>query len=291
MNATALSFVLVAAVVHAAWNLAAKRVSGEGPRFVWSYYSVSAAAVLPFTAVAVATGQPRWTWLLTGLVTGVLHVVYGLVLQRGYREGDLSVVYPLARGTGPLLSVAVAVLVLGERPGVTGLLGAAAIVAGVFVIGTARPRDAADPVASRRAVRAGVGYGVLTGAAIAGYTVWDAYAVATLGVPPLVHFGIGCIAQSLLLAPHALQDRKRVVRLWQEHRAEVLLVGLLSPVAYLLVLYAMRLAPVSLVAPAREVSIVFGGLAAWLLLGEERAARRLVGSCVVLLGIVAIATA
>jgi len=290
VNATALSFVLVSAVVHAYWNLAAKRVGFGGVRFVWAHYSVSAIAVVPIVAVVLVLGleRPRWSWMLAGMITALLHVAYAIVLQRGYAVGDLSVVYPLARGTGPLLSVPAAVLLLGERPGWLGLLGAALIVAGVFVICASRS-NIVKPVASPQALRAGVGYGALTGAVIACYTLWDAYSVTTLDVPPLVYFGIGTIMQSLLLTPFAMNDRRQVGQLWREHRREVLIVGLLSPVAYLLVLFALRMAPVSLVAPAREVSIVLGGLAAWLVLKEANAVRRLVGSAVVLAGIVAIA--
>ncbi|MEW2505009.1 EamA family transporter [Amycolatopsis sp. CA-161197] len=287
MNTTALSFVLIAAVVHAGWNLAAKRVTFGGPRFVWLYYTVSAVVLLPVTVIAllVEPERPQWTWLLAAVVTAVLHVSYGTVLQRGYAVGDLSIVYPLARGTGPLLSVLAAVLVLHEHPGVLGLIGAFLVVAGVLVISLGGSQ------ADVKARRAGVFYGVLTGATIAAYTLWDAHSVTTLAVPPLVYFGGGALVQSVLLAPAALRDRAEVGKLWREHRKETLIVGLASPAAYLLVLYALRMAPVSLVAPARELSIVLGGLAAWFVLGERNAARRLVGSVVVLAGIVAIAVA
>ncbi|HET6709049.1 DMT family transporter [Amycolatopsis sp.] len=287
MNATALSLVLVAAVVHAAWNLAAKRVSSGGTQFVWLYYTVGAVLLLPVTVglLLVEADRPQWSWLLAAVVTSLLHIAYGVVLQRGYRVGDLSVVYPVARGTGPLLSVLAAVLVLGERPGPLGLLGAFLVVAGVLVISTGR--TAADP----RAVRAGIGYGLLTGAVIAGYTLWDAHSVTGLGVPPVVYFGLGSILQSVLLVPGALADRAEVARVWREHRREVLLVAVLSPIAYILVLFALTMAPVSLVAPARELSIVLGGLAAWLVLGEHNAVRRLAGSVIVLSGIAAIAVA
>jgi drug/metabolite transporter (DMT)-like permease len=287
VNTTALSLVLVAAFVHAAWNLAAKRVTFGGPRFVWLYYTVSAVAMAPAVAVAlvVEPERPQWSWLVAATVTAVMHIAYGIVLQRGYVVGDLSIVYPLARGTGPLLSVLAAVLVLHEHPGVWGLIGAFLVIAGVLVI------SIGGGTADRAARRAGVFYGVLTGAVIAAYTLWDAHSVTTLGVPPLVYFGGGAIGQSLLLAPTAYRGRAEVGRLWREHRKEVLIVGLLSPAAYLLVLYALRIAPVSLVAPARELSIVVGGVAAWLVLGERNAARRLAGSLVVLAGIAAIAVA
>ncbi|KFU78206.1 EamA-like transporter family protein [Amycolatopsis lurida] len=292
MNATALSFVVIAAVIHAGWNLAAKRIRRGGARFVWAYYSLSAILLVPVMAVSLAVEpqRPQWTWLFAAVVTAVFHVTYGVVLQRGYAVGDLSVVYPVARGTGPLISVLAAVVLLGERPGVLGLLGAFLVVAGVLVIGTGRApahADAADRVARRK----GLVYGLLTGLTIAAYTLWDAHSVTDLGVPPIVYFGTGAIVQSLLMTPYALKDRDEVSWLWREHKREVLVVGALSPVAYLLVLYALQIAPVSLVAPARELSIVLGGLAAWLVLGEANAVRRLAGSLVVLAGITAIAMA
>ncbi|GHF61761.1 drug/metabolite transporter (DMT)-like permease [Amycolatopsis bartoniae] len=331
MNGTALSLVLVAAVVHAGWNLAAKRVTGGGARFVFLYYTVSAVVCVPLAVVALVLEpqRPQWTWLLAAPLTAVFHVLYGVVLQRGYAVGDLSVVYPLARGSGPLLSVFTAVVLLGERPGVLGLVGAVLIVGGVLLIGTGSgggpQSDAPDsggggagrgiadgtgpdggmpdgdgdstgrstpqgtgarPGAGRR--RAGVAYGLLTGLTIAAYTLWDDHSVTALGVPPLVYFSAGALLQSVFLAPIAVRQGD-VRGLWRVHRREILLVGLLSPVAYLLVLYAMRIAPVSLVAPAREVSIVLGGFAAWLWLGEANPVRRLVGSLVVLAGIAAIA--
>ncbi|QFU92849.1 EamA family transporter [Amycolatopsis sp. YIM 10] len=286
MNVTALLLVLGAAVVHAGWNLAAKRVADGGARFVFLYYTVTAVVFAPVAAVSLlfADERPQWTWLLAAAGTAVLHVAYGIVLQRGYAVGDLSVVYPLARGSGPLLSVLAAVLVLGERPGWLGLLGAFLVVAGVLVIGSGGA--GADP----KQRRAGIFYGLLTGAAIAGYTLWDAHSVTSLAVPPLVYFSLGAVLQSALLAPYALRGAA-TGELWRRHRREVLLVGVFSPVAYLLVLFAMRLAPVSLVAPARELSIVLGGLAGWLVLGEADPVRRVLGSCVVLAGITAIAVA
>lgn len=110
-------------------------------------------------------------------------------------------------------------------------------------------------------------------------------------MPPIVYLGLGTLIQSAMLLPSARAGRSEVTRLWREQRREVLIVGLLSPVAYILVLFALTMAPVSLVAPARELSIVLGGLAAWLVLGERDAVRRLAGSVIVLSGIVAIAAA
>jgi len=104
VNGLALSLVLAAAALHAIWNLAAKRVERGGARFVFLYYTVSAAVFGPAAIVLLVPEpqRPQWTWLLAALVTAVLHVAYGTILQRGYAAGDLSLVYPLARGTGPV---------------------------------------------------------------------------------------------------------------------------------------------------------------------------------------------
>ncbi|WP_433472607.1 EamA family transporter [Spirillospora sp. CA-142024] len=291
MNSLALSLVLLAAVAHAIWNFSAKQVGRGGAPFVFLYYTVSAVVFAPAAVVflvAVEPRPPQWNWLLAALVTAALHVMYGITLQRGYAVGDLSVVYPLARGTGPLLSVLVAISLLGEHPGRPGEVGALLVIVGVLVVSSGAPaQDGASP--ARR--RAGVVYGVLTGVTIAAYTLWDAHSVTALGIPPLVYFGSGALVQSLLLAPLALRQRAEVAELWRDHRRQVLTVGLLSPVGYLLVLHALRTAPVSLVAPARELSIVLGGVTAWRVLGEAHAVRRLAGSLVVLAGIAAIAMA
>jgi drug/metabolite transporter (DMT)-like permease len=178
VSSTALALVLAAALLHATWNLAAKGVTGDRVAFVWLYVVASVAIWVPIAVVwLLATAQrPSWWWLLGSLVSAGLHLMYQLVLQRGYAEGDLNLVYPLARGAGPLLTFLVAVTVLGQHPGPTEVAGVAAVVAGVLLIslgGRARhPRE-------------GVFWGLLTGATIAAYTLWDDHSVNALDVPPV----------------------------------------------------------------------------------------------------------
>jgi len=282
VHPAAIVLVLTAAVAHAGWNLFAKRVPHGGALFVWLAAVCGAAFLVPVAVVVVLqNGMPGVWWLAFG-VSGVVHLGYFVLLQRGYRVGDLSVVYPLARGTGPLLSVVAAVWFLHERPGPAALAGAAAVVCGVLVIGGLGS-------ATGGGWTGGIGYGLATGATIATYTLWDAHAVTTLAVPPLVLMAGSVVIESVLLAPYAMTRRAEVRRLWRDHRTPILAVAVLSPLAYVLVLFAMRLAPVSLVAPARELSIVVASLGAWLLLGEPNPARRLTGSVIVLAGVAAIA--
>jgi drug/metabolite transporter (DMT)-like permease len=281
----ALSLVLTAALLHALWNLAAKQVAIDGVTFVYLYVIGSVVLWVPVAVVwvLVADDQPSWAWLYAGALTAAFHTVYQLVLQRGYERGDLNLVYPLARGTGPLVTFVFAVTVLGERPGAIAVIGVLAVVSGVLVISSGGGGGEHSG-----STRAGVLWGVGTGIAIAAYTLWDSHSVTALHVPPVPYFVLGLTLQIpgltvLLGRRHAgLRDA------WRQTRGPVITVAVLSPLAYVLVLRALQLAPVSLVAPARESSIVVGALLGWWVLKEPNPGRRLVGALVVLAGIVAL---
>ncbi len=311
MSATAVVLILLAAVAHAGWNIAAKRASGAGTAFVWLNSLGSALLYAPLGLYVLATsGTPLTTVLRTVALATVLHGTYFLVLQHGYSVGDISVVYPLARGTGPLLSVILAVALLGERPGVGGLIGAGLVVAGVIVIGLSSGRvptsDNGPGSGPGTAIRTdlgsgarsghgsgrallGVAYGLATGVIIASYTLWDAHAVTTLAVAPILLSWGTNVGEALLLSPVAIRRRDRVAEAWRAHWREVLIVSVGSPLAYILVLFAMRLAPVALVAPGRELSVVLVSLAGWLMFREPAPYPRLVGAAVVLGGVALLA--
>lgn len=281
MSPTALALVLTAALLHATWNLAVKGATGnDRVAFIWTYVVLSSAIWLPLgVGWVVAAGEtPRWSWAVAALVSALCHVVYQLVLQRGYAEGDLNLVYPLARGAGPMLTFLVAVTVLGEHPAPLEVAGVLSVVLGVLLISLGgRARHA----------RAGVSWGLATGATIAAYTVWDSHAVTSLDVPPVPYFVLGLVLQLPFLAALLVRrtDPTPVREIWSSTRTAALTVAVLSPLAYILVLRAMQLAPVALVAAGREASIVVGAAFGWLVLREQRPARRLVGAVVVLAGV------
>ena len=283
MGFAGLLLVLAAACAHAGWNFFAKQAGAAGAAFVWLTAATSSVVYLPVMALSLLwTGLPALRAALLGaVVSATLHLGYFLLLQRGYAVGDMSVVYPLARGTGPLLAMAIAVVILGERPGMWGVFGGLLVIAGVFVISYSGGVSGAPA-----AQWAGIGFGVLTGLLIALYTVWDAHAVTALALPPLLYDWMNNTTRAVMFAPYALRRRTRVAEIWSGHRREVTAVAVLSPLAYILVLFAMQLAPVSLVAPARELSIVLASLLAWRLLREPQPVRRLAGAAVVLAGVV-----
>jgi drug/metabolite transporter (DMT)-like permease len=281
----ALVLVLVAAVAHASWNLLAKRAGDAGAAFVWLFGALSAVLYAPVAVWVVAAQRPpiEMVEVLFMVGSGALHLGYFVLLQRGYAAGDLSVVYPLARGTGPLLSTVAAVLLLGERPGALAVCGVALISAGAFAI-TLEPG-----AANRGRLRPGVIYGLLTGAFIAAYTIWDKQAVSALEIPPLLQSWATILVTTALLTPLALQRRETVAMLWRDHKREAFGVAVLSPLSYVLVLTALVVTPVSYVAPARETSILIGVLLGAGLLSEKNLGRRLLAAGAMALGVVALA--
>ncbi|HEY2603953.1 MAG TPA: EamA family transporter [Thermoleophilaceae bacterium] len=283
MSPDVLALVLVAAVAHAGWNLIAKGAQG-GAAFVWCCAVAGTVLYVPVLAFALATDPGPLGWTALGLmaVSGVLHAVYFVLLQRGYAAGDLSVVYPLARGTGPLLSTIAAIAFLGERPGLVALAGAGLIVVAVFSLIRRSDDHASSPV------YAGTVYAVLTGTAIAAYTLWDKHAVGAAALSPVIYYWGTNLANAVLLSPVALRRRSELRLAWTRSRLRAVAVGLLSPLAYVLILYALARAPVSYVAPARESSIVVGTLLGAIVLHEGDTRRRLSAAAAILAGIVAL---
>ncbi len=283
MTAASLALVLGAAGLHATWNLLAKRAGQGGVAFVWLCAATASVLYLPVAAIAFVVTDPDLgpTEALFLVGSGTLHACYFTLLQRGYRVGDLSVVYPLARGTGPMLSTALAIIVLGERPSGLAIAGAALICVGVFVLGRTTTSSGGD-------ARAGVLFGLATGVLIATYTLWDRHIVAVLAVSPLLLDWGANIVRATVLAPIAL-GRTDVPRVWGEFRREVLTVAALSPLAYILVLTALAVSPVSYVAPAREASILIGTIMGVRLLREGHLGPRLVGAAAIVGGLVALA--
>ena len=282
MTGLALGLVLLSALSHASWNFLLKK-SGGGAGLITAASIASLAIYAPAVGAAVwwqgYDFRPVHVALMAG--SGALHTVYFLLLDRAYRSGgDLSIVYPLARATGPLLTVAVAILLLGERPGPAALAGA-------VLVGLSALLLTGNPLAWHRGdARHAVGFALLTGFTIAAYTIWDKASVAAWLIPPLVYEWGTNVFRCLVLVPYSQRRTPGAIRsAWRERRGAVLAIGLLAPLGYILVLFAMVFTPVSLVAPAREVSILFAALMGAHFLREGDLGRRGVAAAGMVLGI------
>jgi len=282
VTALALGLVLTSAFVHASWNFLLKK-SGGGAGLITAANVVSLIAYAPVALVIIwRTGyrvEPAHAALMLG--SGLVHTAYFLLLDRAYRSGgDLSIVYPLARATGPLITIGVAVLVLGEHPSAIALAGA-------LLIGVSALLLTGNPFAWHKGEsRHAVGFALLTGCMIAVYTIWDKASVATWLIPPLVYdWGCNAFRVCVLVPLTRRRSPGSIAVAWRERRKTVVAIALLSPLSYILVLTAMVFTPVSLVAPAREISILFAALMGAHFLREGDLTRRVVAAVGMVLGI------
>ena len=288
MSSSALLLVIAAAIAHASWNLLAKRAAHVGSPFVFAYGLCCTIVYAPWVVWVLVFEQNEWSWPIVGCIalSGALHLAYSLCLQRGYQLADLSVVYPIARGTGPMLSTVGALLLLGEPATVRGISGMLCVVAGVLLIATqGRLGRLMQPAAM-----VGVRWGALVGAFIAAYTLVDAYGVKTLLIAPVVFDWATCATRTVLLLPHTARQPRQAWAAMNGYWPLAWGIGVLSPLGYILVLYALQGgAPVSLVAPAREMSMLLVTLAGLYLLREPVGWGRLVGCCGIALGVALLA--
>lgn len=283
MHPLAIAAVLLAAFTHATWNLAAKRAAGSR-HFVWLYSLGSVILYAPAVVWVLSTTRLQFTtahWVAL-LMTGILHLGYSLTLQAGYRVSDLSLVYPLARGTGPLLSFLAATFILHEPANTFSVLGVLLIVGGILMVsGLANE--------AHKAPRAGIALGMLTGVFIAAYTINDGWAVKALMLSPFVIDFTGNMLRLMVLAPMALRDPPALLAEWRKYRGPILIVAVLGPLGYILVLYAMKHAPIGHVAPMRELGTLIGTYFGARLLKERVTPIRLTGAVLIVTGVIALA--
>jgi uncharacterized membrane protein len=281
----ALALVLAAAFCHATWNFFVKRIGG-GPELVWLFSAIAVVIYLPVAIYIFVTEQPVFGFWEIVFILGsaALHLGYFLLLQQGYRKSDLSLVYPTARATGPLLSTSFAVAFLGEHMTPQIAAGGGAVIVGVLCLIGGFKRDA-------RHVWASLLFGFAAGLLIGSYTVWDAYAVSALLVPPILLDYVSSLGRTILLAPIAVKRKDLVASLWRKHRVGVIAIAIFNPLAYILVLYTLTFTPVVYVAPTRELSVLITVLMGSILLGEGDLKRRLGWATLILFGIILLATA
>lgn len=289
MTVLSLVLVLLSAVAHSSWNLLLKR-SADPEVFAWCLL-VSATVLLAPLGVALlwfnAVGFPG---LWFALATVCLHVFYFILLGRAYAQGDLSLVYPVARGIGPMLVPVLAVVFLGETIKPLAVAGIAAIIGGIYTIswwGNFH-QVLRSPLLFFRS--AGMRYAVLTGLVTASYSIVDKEGVAQ--IQPVLYMYFLTMGTAVILAPYIFLHKgaAAVREEWRGNAVPIIVAGLLTFAAYGLVLTAFSLSRVSYVAPAREVGIVIGVLMGVYLLKEPFGGGRLLGSSFIVGGLVLVAS-
>ena len=279
MTTVAIGLVVASAFAHAGWNFIAKR-GPAGPAYTWVLVVSEAIAIAPLGIILIVADHVHFSWTFVWVIVlaGALQAVYFMVLRAGYARGDLSLVYPISRGTGALLATIAGIVLIGERPGLISLAGAAVIVVAVLVL--------TNPQRGPKSLqRAAILLALAAGLAIAVDSWWDRRAVVDLAIPIVFYSWAAAVTEAVWLTPAMLMDRQRL-RSALRHWPSATIAGVMRFAAYAFILlaYSWQGAPLSLVAPLRETGIL---VAVWLggsMLGEEDRKRRLIASVGIVAG-------
>ena len=290
MSLTALALVTAAGLVHALWNLVLKRSSARLLVTTWAL--LGGAAV--FSPMLVREWPPPPQVWPFACASALVLLVYYACLARAYERGDFSLVYPVARGTAPAMLALWAIIFMGERPSAFGYLGIAAILAGLVVLGAAplwtMRNPNLDTLATLRTHARGSGIAFLVAFLISVYSALDGAAVRHWTPIPYLVLTFG-LSGFLLVPLLALREGTRLFRVLRTHAVPIALIAVMMLGAYSLVLRAFQIAPISYAGAGREIGIVFGALAGWLVLGERFGGVRTAGAAMVFVGIIVLAVA
>ena len=283
MTNLAILLVLSSAFTHALWNFIAKRAIG-GISFIWLFAVMEVALYFPIMLLFIASnniilGGIEWVMIIG---SSFLHLAYFVALTRGYQVADLSIVYPFSRGIGPLLSTIAAVVLLSERPTTLAIFGTLLITVGIIGL-TGDPRKIRG-----NKLMGGLFYAGLTGVAIAGYTIWDSYAVSTVKLSPFIYQWGVTFVRLIVLTPIALRQVDNVKAAWINDKWKAAGVAVLSSLSYVLMLFALSFSQVSYVAPLRSISILIGVVMGAYLLKEGDLQKRLGAAGVMVIGAIAL---
>jgi drug/metabolite transporter (DMT)-like permease len=284
MPVSALGLLILAALLHAGWNLLLKNA---GKKYIVLWWGLALGSIICLPILILHLPIPARIWPYA-LASALFEAIYDGVLAAAYQKDDFSLVYPIARGGAPALLAVWAILFLKETPNIAGKIGLVALTVGLMVVGSSKwwsvrrkgPGSAAGiGLACLVALIISI-YSVIDGAAVrladaASYTVLVFVLTAVFGLP-------------VILKLYGWQAVKDVGRLhWRQAAA----IGCLSLLAYMLVLITYTFAPVSYAGAIREISIVFGAFAGWLWLKEDFGLARLLGAVVIFAGILTILVA
>jgi drug/metabolite transporter (DMT)-like permease len=284
MPLLALGLLLIAAVLHATWNLFVKSAK-EKQVMIWLALLVGVFIYLPVVLLNPINVLSVWPFILS---SATMEAIYYIVLIRAYEHGDFSLVYPMARGTAPALLAVWAAFFLGERPTLLGVTGISLLVLGLVVVG-GKAWWSLRKAAKLSTNALGMALGVALCISI--YSTIDGAAVHR--VNPLPYTVIVFALSATIITPTVLlrYGKAAIGAEWRTNWPRILLVGIFSLLSYILALKSYTIIRVSYGGAIREVSVVFAAFLGWRLLNEELGAIRLVGSGLIFSGILVIALA
>jgi drug/metabolite transporter (DMT)-like permease len=268
--------VLFAAACHAGWNAVIKTGLDPLPAttLITLGATVVALAALPFFGLPPAAA---WPWVIASII---IHLLYFIGLSEAYRTGDLGQVYPLARGSAPLMTALAATFLLGEQVGALGWIGILALACGVLLLSLRGGRDLA------RFDGSAIGFALFTAVTICAYSLVDGIG-ARVAVDPHPYTLAMFAGNGIAMLIYALARRgPALLPAMRPHWRAGLAGGALQLVSYGIAIWAMTLAPIAIVAALRETSVLFGAMIAVVFLKEPLRPARLVAACVIVCGLI-----
>lgn len=286
MSGVAIAIVLVAAFLHACWNFLAKK-SRNKIVFIWWFLLIAAIVYLPmflYLWPSATVSRQGWGCILA---TGILHAFYFRFVAGAYERGDLSLVYPLFRGSGPLFVPVLAVVFLDEKLSALGVVGICLVISGIYSIHL-QSFSIQSCLAPLQAVKKSASLWAFgTGLTIAGYSLVDKIGVRAV-FPPVYIYLMFAISLLLLSPIVILRHGPAIHHEWRINKGLILVNGILVLATYMMILFAFQISKVSYVVAAREVSIVFSALFGLFALHEKNAGQKIVGSILIATGVAVI---
>jgi drug/metabolite transporter (DMT)-like permease len=273
MPLTVFLFVILAAVLHAGWNAIVKSASDK---FLTAILVATSAAIISAVALPFLA-QPAAASLPYAAASASFEVIYFVLLARAYQVADMSHVYPLMRGTAPLLVALVTVFQFGQDLSSMAWLGVIAVCAGILTVAVGRMED-----------RRGIPMALLNAVVIACYTLIDGIGVRRSGAPAAYTLWVTLLSGLPLSTWVMLRRRSRFIPYLIRHWRIGSIGGLSTIVSYGVALWAMTLVPVAIVAALRETSILFGTLIAGVVLKENIGPKRIISACIIAGGAIAL---
>jgi len=274
--------VLFSAFCHATWNFAARKAAGN-LMAIWLGLWIGCAVILPAALGIIIRDGLRTIAELPAIsciiATGLIHIVYFRLLAAAYEEGEISLVYPIARGSGIALTATIAGFILQEHLTPLGALGIGLVCLGIFSLSTASHRRAENV----KAIRLALGIG----ASIVAYSIVDKLGVSY--VHPLVYIWSMFLIMAIGLTPVLI--RRYRGQLWQaarQYKGYAAIIGIGSAGTYLMILFAFTMGPVNYIVAVREFAVVLGALAGVIFLKERLTPMKALAICVIVIGIIGI---
>ncbi len=277
--------VISAAVFHAVWNFVARRASGNLAIFWWGMW-VSCLMLTPWIiGIGIYQGLDAFLSMLGAgygyiIATGIIHAFYFLLLGRAYEQGEISVVYPVARGSGIGITAFLGWQILDESITLMGLMGIVFISLGILSMGMAVIRNSGQ-------MKQGFISALGVGATIVGYSLVDKLGVGI--VHPVVYIGFMFVLTALIVTPVvALRFRKQLLGTAKTAWRSILLIGIGSAGTYLMILFALTTGPVSYIVALREFAVVIGALLGIVFMKEQLTPGKIGAILAITIGLICI---